>query len=721
MSESDEVKSLKKELAETRAALLVHKKTTFDEYLRYCHEHLFKSLKVRAPPAATSSQSTTTVNGKYYPLKLRPWEDFITSQRTHYNIMRDVLSNSHLLPSLSEVESVTEDALMAGPVTCEADLKEFEYRALENPVGKIFRVFGPLCQSHRATKGLKCDKVVFRNRVDALTETDPVEHSRVSAQPIQKRRGQSGPQKKVIREQDKPRIGVPDRWCTRDETMIAFPVEYKAAHKITVEDFVQALRKEDLFSSVLRRVSSHKLSAGDDRVDERAEERVAKALAQTFHYMVCCRTSFGYLTAGNSLIFLHVGEDARVLYYHMVHPDTSAEGETLDPFFTAVAQLSAFCLQSFLDPGKTEQWLESEQADLQVWPNMYADMREPTAELPSSSPPAATTASYDPSSSFERDTTRSPQTRRTRSSCKDTHLPEGRSGPDDTDSDASYHSEDDGDVSEALPSLTVALEGSNKRKKGSSDSSHSASTNGSSFNLADRQYCTQACLLGLKRKGLLDENCPNVALHRAPGGGACHRIGASEFIQIVDRQMNQPYDRYRYCKPVEGKYGAIGQLFKLSLRPYGYTFVGKGTFAAAVLSIEHEKKVYSQLEPLQGHIIPVSLGSIDLQTPYPLMMSFIVHMLLLSWGGDQMADEAYVKEQQKPLQRLLRTHGVFHNDLRHQNLLWNNERGSVMLIDFNLATIEPPLKHKQISRLSGKRKRRDTGDSGRRAIPFVRS
>ncbi|KAK4198632.1 hypothetical protein QBC40DRAFT_283502 [Triangularia verruculosa] len=32
-----------------------------------------------------------------------------------------------------------------------------------------------------------------------------------------------------------------------------------------------------------------------------------------------------------------------------------------------------------------------------------------------------------------------------------------------------------------------------------------------------RQYCTQACLLGLKRGRGLDEKCPNVSLHRLDG------------------------------------------------------------------------------------------------------------------------------------------------------------------------------------------------------------
>ncbi|KAF4470581.1 kinase-like domain [Fusarium albosuccineum] len=326
-------------------------------------------------------------------------------------------------------------------------------------------------------------------------------------------------------------------------------------------------------------------------------------------------------------------------------------------------------------------------------------MREPTADLPSSSPHAPTTASYVASSpSFEKNPSQSLQARLTRSSCKDTDLAEIDSGSSDTGGDEDDCSDDAG-----------------------IQPGHSVSTDGFSFNLDTRQYCTQMCLLGLKRWDLLDENCPNVALHHSLEGGSRHRIDASEFVQLVQVQMSEQSYRYCYCKPVKGKHGIRRQLFKLSLRKHGYTFVGKGTFAAAAPSIEHESDAYSRLDSLQGHVIPVCLGSIDLQTPHPLAMAFTGHMLLLSWVGDGMADRVYAEDQQEPLKRLLLTHGVFHNDMRHRNLLWNKECEAVMLIDFDFATMRSPAKHKRISRLSGKRKRRpsDIGVSRRKATPSL--
>lgn len=212
----------------------------------------------------------------------------------------------------------------------------------------------------------------------------------------------------------------------------------------------------------LSSVLGHKLSTGHDRDNDRSDEKVAKALAQIFHYMVCCRSTFGYLTGGHSLIFLRIDQDAQVLYHHMVQPDKDAEGEATDLFFTGVAQLSAFCLKSFLEPRKTKEWLLREQARLQTWPNPYPEMREPTAEVPSSSPKAPSTASYVASSpSPKNDPSQSPPVRLTRSSCMDIELVEVGSGPGDTDSDEDHHNDDAG----FQTSIPEAVSGSKKKNE----------------------------------------------------------------------------------------------------------------------------------------------------------------------------------------------------------------------------------------------------------------
>ncbi|PCD21415.1 hypothetical protein AU210_016379 [Fusarium oxysporum f. sp. radicis-cucumerinum] len=193
--------------------------------------------------------------------------------------------------------------------------------------------------------------------------------------------GQPGPKKRMARQRRASRRKGPDRWCIRarnsGEKNTAFPSEYKAAHKIPVESFQKAMHREDLFIRVISRISSGKASTdGESHLQEQIEETVAKALAQTFHYMIRLGSSYGYLTAGKLLIFLRIGGDPTVLYYHMAQPENDADREdgTVDPFYTAVAQLAAFRLQTCRCSEKSNQWREAAISLPNEWPEPYAEM-----------------------------------------------------------------------------------------------------------------------------------------------------------------------------------------------------------------------------------------------------------------------------------------------------------------------------------------------------------
>ena len=63
-----------------------------------------------------------------------------------------------------------------------------------------------------------------------------------------------------------------------------------------------------------------------------------------------------------------------------------------------------------------------------------------------------------------------------------------------------------------------------------------------------RQYCTQACLLGLVRKYPLDDACPNVNTHRAHGAGTHHALGRKALARQMLRQLAQDPDSG--CEPL---------------------------------------------------------------------------------------------------------------------------------------------------------------------------
>ncbi|KAL1954528.1 hypothetical protein VTO42DRAFT_1088 [Malbranchea cinnamomea] len=140
-------------------------------------------------------------------------------------------------------------------------------------------------------------------------------------------------------------------------------------------------------------------------------------------------------------------------------------------------------------------------------------------------------------------------------------------------------------------------------------------------------------------------------------------------------------------------FGATGVLFKITVTGYGYTFVAKGVQSVDESLLEHESRVYARLAPLQGTRIPVCLGIITLQRPYPLVsLARVTQMLLMSWAGDALGAKSWPDsvdisaEQQKTLQALASS-GVRHDDARDANLVWNPERQLVMAIDFDRTTI----------------------------------
>ncbi len=248
-----------------------------------------------------------------------------------------------------------------------------------------------------------------------------------------------------------------------------------------------------------------------------------------------------------------------------------------------------------------------------------------------------------------------------------------------------------------------------KRQNPAQSSSEGAGGGGVSSEPEDQiqQYCTQRCLLGLTRGWTLDEACPNVLSHRRHTYGNQHPVGLADFARLVQEQLARDMDRD--CEPL-GKRGARGALFQLTLARYGYTFVGKGTLSRFVRHLRHEGDVYRWLEQLQGEVVPVYLGNIDLMPPYYLDGQDIVHMLLMSWAGDE-AVKASVPDLAGEVRRTsqeVRAMGVVHGDEREPNMLWNTERRRVMLIDFDRASFLPVPKHKQLLKLSKKEKKRKT-------------
>ncbi|XWX00726.1 hypothetical protein V2A60_008747 [Cordyceps javanica] len=249
-----------------------------------------------------------------------------------------------------------------------------------------------------------------------------------------------------------------------------------------------------------------------------------------------------------------------------------------------------------------------------------------------------------------------------------------RREPDDDEHGAEGHRRQSGE--ETRP---------NKRGGGSSGQTKNDGPDSSS-SAPTKQYCTQACLLGLNSGRELDGKCPNVAFHQV-AGSARHPINATQFTDLM-------------------------VLFKLELVAFGYTFVGKGILSKCLDHLEHESRIYQRLDKLKGEVVPVHLGMVPLASVYLLPGGAKgMHMMMMSWGGE-MAARAMLPDLRLEVQRSTRTnplHGVAYNDEREPNLLWNSERRRVMVIDFDCASLLPPPTHKLLAALSDGKKRKGNG------------
>lgn len=415
--------------------------TTFSQYLRYCHEFLYQHLEVQLDPSRSSGGGTTDVTGRYYPLFLRPWDNFTQTQRHHFEVMRDVLGDEQLFPSRSGVIGLRDHA-EGNPVASEDDLKPFEQYAVEVPVRNIVNALGAKAGTHRALQPFNLSSISFTNHSYSVSgEYGEAEPGDVGGD-RENHRGRS-PTKK-------PAYGTrkmyPNRRCIREDRSgsrtTAFVIEYKAAPKVRPEQLRQSLSVKDLVMEVIRRTISTKSSADPDG-REKVDRLVAMILTQTFDYMIGFGLEYSYLTAGKSLIFLRIKEDdPRILYYALVTPSekNSTGDEAAGEFETAIAQVASFCLLALQSSKRTEAWVTAAQNSLCQWPIPYPEMECET----SAEEETAEQASQSSDRTFESPSTASIPSReitlRSRSSCNpglDHHG--GRGDSENEDDPSSRH------------------------------------------------------------------------------------------------------------------------------------------------------------------------------------------------------------------------------------------------------------------------------------------
>ncbi|KAL9123613.1 MAG: hypothetical protein Q9217_006970 [Psora testacea] len=646
-------------------------KTTLEEALGICHDVYISSFRVQTNANRRAGKTTTRHDNKPCPTLLREWADFPELRHNAYQELLEVLySHTNSSPRLFKIATALEDIrtrFSAKRIASELNLKDFRTFTVEDIVTHIFDT---LAEDKDARELLRLKQhIAFDDHDNSLNDAAPQ---------VEEREGEKA--KKIWA----------DRICytfdgedNEDKRQCITVIEQKPPYNFTQTMFEVGLHEMDVKKNIVDNIKIP--TEAKAKVKYNAEKLIASALSQAYTYMLDAGIEFGCLETGEVTVFLKLdGLDSNTLYYHLAIPQLEVEQFLSEedgnfPYpLTAVAQMLSFLLIALRSEVRDQNWRKSARAQAAKW---TTDERDILEQLPEDERMPGT-----PHSSFKyrgrkliRDSMDTARKRRNPGrSCNTNQLPEYENDNDDPDS------EDDQDLSKYPTPTRLPRQSRNQKPQDGR-----RGRGGAPVGHQHRQYCTQACLLGLINESKLDKTCPNVKLHRrGMKKRSTHVLSRDKFCSRVQQQLagdlvNGLTDLYLQ--------GSRGRLFKITLLSHGYTFVAKGTRNTFIPDLRHEAIIYQHLHLLQGNLIPVYLGNIDLDYPWLDLGVQIIHMLLLSWGGKAVYEIHPHRSECARIEEAMLTLGVTHGDLFAPNVLWNEQTGGLMAVDFERSTFIRPL------------------------------
>ncbi|KAM3428823.1 hypothetical protein NHJ13734_008431 [Beauveria thailandica] len=715
-------------LREKEQAQSLLRDTTLQEYLRGCQEFVLSKVHLVTDGYLTTKVPSTNPARKHCPILLAPWDDFIPAQTDMIQLLDQIIPHDErLLESLHFLE-VMGNRIDALRVRDEASLVSVQHNTIEVPVRIIMSKINDF-DPQRYSLAVP-EEVEFQTTASNLRDSTDT--------------------RDITKRDEKLRT---DQICvfrnSAHQKDIAFVIEYKAPHKLHTAHLEQGLRRMNIFEEVVNKMTVP--TAEPEKFKHYAELLSAAAVTQTYHYMLEAGLEYGYLTNGDAIVFLNIDwTDPTVLRYHLARPSREVLVDQDAAWSNAVCQVLAFTMMALQSSQHSNDERVAAANQCNKWLVDYGcvldqilkeeEEREKKAGNSGPSTPTRKKHRRAPSSPDWQETPVKRTRRNPRSQAAEqpgrvlrSHGPDrpGRGG------------EGFGEGGHSRGGTSGGNGGSSKGG-GSSEGSSTAGTSsrfapgggggggGGGGQQSQRQYCTSSCLLSLVNDGPLDSNCPNAALHREgiltelDAKKHRHTVLYSQFMVLLQEQLSQSLVR---GVVVLGKEGACGALFQITLLQFGYTFIAKGVTGGRVPDLEKEVAVYQKLRPLQGHGIPVCLGSIDLR---PLGQVYfydfdvrIIRFLLLSYGGAEVkASEdklrAHIISTTSSILNKMHDLGVVHGDVRQPNVL-QGPGGEINLIDFDRAVIlTAKTTRSTLSAISPNKRRRLEEDEGVTLTPPVK-
>ncbi|KAL2885041.1 hypothetical protein HOO65_090336 [Ceratocystis lukuohia] len=652
--------------AEKKRADAATAKQSLHAHIYHLYAHCFQTLRVRQKGPETTAASSTCVLGRTCPRKLLPWNEFPELHQQKFTDLSNAFGDELLLPPLSHASAVQG---MAQKVSHASEIESSLFCSLviEFPVATIASTWLEIiseeaegvefCPNTAYIKKI-CEQVHEYNMQGSDDENSPDEFLDLSS----------------IRADIPEPVTVVSKVNKSLNVKNLLVIKHKPAHVFTPDLLCSVLKDivdsgSRIFTESIDPGASSPASGKIENLKNQEHpprsQLVANALVQTYHYMVTLGLSYGYLSTGQATILLHINyKEPSELYFHLcVHQkdvsdipchgldDSPAQDSEISSALengiknTPYAMVMTMIQLAFNSTNLSVQQIASMQNRL---PQFHGSKKPPSD--PSSGSGKGNESGNTGSSSLRNPYPQFPP-------------PDGRS--------SSQHEHD--------PS---------KKKQALHVDSYD---NSSTCRLPRPEYCSQQCLLGLANGGYLDQSCPNVDLHcKEPSFESSsasvhkkHQISLSQLVDIVKAQLDTNLDSD--CEVQPNKSGLLGILVKLTAHPYGYTFVGKGMLNLALPFIRHELKVYDQLRPVQGEVVPVCLGHVSMQQTLNYGFQPIRQMLLLSYAGEPVMEMDYGVVNN--LESRLLALGVVHGDVCEANVTHDAQSGRTMLIDFHRSQI----------------------------------
>jgi hypothetical protein len=645
--------------------------TSFAEFIKGCHFHLSRPIRVQTTDWSTR-ESLTSPAGRLCPTHLRFWNDFHSLQRDVYTKVLNLLEpadkrSPRLFSFRLALESLGRE-LHLRLLTSEADLQSYARFAVENQVHQIFVALksNPGMLDHLPALG----DIWFDNHANTLN---------ASLGPRSSRGG------------DKPTRSNTDQFCVHrtvdGKNSLLTIVEYKPSGKLPPEQIRAGFRDMGVWQDVVQ------LSAvptdREERLQYIAQLRVATVAAQVHDSMIKDGVAYACMTTGSVQVFFHVPEnDPETLKYFVAEPNLDCESSGSEENWarepvTAVGRMLALCLMSLTTPVRSQAWRNEAISRMKRWTVDVQQILAGVSDDDLQSNPSG--SEYFPSSPLGSSPASRGPSLRSRSSCQD-----GMTSPppsDDSDTDRPPHDEQGQKRRRSLLLSSPTPEQARPRAKRPTQQP----SRGPQEETETLDYCSQRCLLGLRNHGELDNQCPNYERHRCFQSTDRHLISLAQFTDALKEQLDKSLDSH--ITPC-GTPDSGGVPLRLSLMPYGYTVVGKGTPDELQHRTRREAEVYGVLRSCQGKAIPVFLGTINLHLVYFVHPGVCIkHMILLSWAGEPVRPwQNKVWESVNRAKRALARYHIRHQGFSEPNsTMWNPEFERVQLVNLHSVTLSPPI------------------------------